>query len=145
MSSNNGLAFEKIKQGDWLPEMRVKMDRDTYFAYNRLVKEINPLHFDREYAKTLGYRDIVVAGVYTFSFITRMIEDWLGDSGWISSTRVRFKNPAYIDETIVQTARVIRKFKKDKARHVECEILVKDMDGKELTSALVDVELLSLI
>ena len=132
--------FEEIKDGDRLPELRVRMDREKYFAYNDLVKNINPLHSDEAYAKRLGFRDIVVAGVYTYSFITRMIEDWVGESGEISQVEIGYKSPIYIDETIIHEAQVIKKCEDVRRRYAECEVLVRDREGNKLTEALVRVD-----
>jgi acyl dehydratase len=140
MGFNKGLGFEEIQEGDRLPEYRVQIDRETYFAYNKLINEINPLHFDKDYANKLGFRDIVVAGVYTFSFIPKMIEDWIGESGKICGIDIKYQNPIYIKETIIQDAHVKEKVKEDHKKYIKCEVSVHDMEGKELSSAVVIVD-----
>ena len=90
MEDKHKIDFENINRGDVIPLYKVKMDRKTYFEYNKLVNEINPLHFDENYAKALGFKGIVVAGVYTFSFIPRMIADWIGRPGSIRNMEIRY-------------------------------------------------------
>ncbi len=133
-------VFEEIKEGDRLPTERIGMDREEYFSYNRLVKEINPLHFTKKYAEKLGFKDIVVAGVYTFSFIPRMIESWAGEAGRISGIDIRYENPVYIEETIVQKAHVKRKVAQEGEKYVLCEVSVEDGEGNLLSVAEVTVD-----
>lgn len=137
--SAGSLDFEKVREGDLLAERRIRMDRGTYFAYNKLVTEINPLHFDADYSRRLGFRDIVVAGVYTFSFIPKMVEDWAGEAGRISGIEIKYIAPVYIDETIVQKGRVTGKTVEG-AKRLECEVVVEDSAGATLTEAVVTVE-----
>ena len=134
------LRFEDIQEGERLPELRRQMDRETYLAYNRLTKEINPLHFDQAYAQRLGFREIVVAGVYTFSFIPKMVEDWLGDAGFIRRIEIHYRNPIYLGGTIVQKALVRKKRVEPDQKWIECEVTVEDEEGNLLTSAAVTVE-----
>jgi len=136
---NHGVVFDHVQEGDTLPECRITMHGERYFAYNKLVNEINPLHFDREYAGKLGYRDIVVAGVYTFSFIPKMIENWVGESGRIRSIDIRFQSPVYIEDTIIHTAYVKEKYSGDDARYIKCQVSAHNTEGHCVTSALVSV------
>ncbi len=140
MGESGGLDFERVREGDVLPELRVSMDRETYFEYNRLVNELNPLHFDAGYARGLGFRDIVVAGVYTFSFIPRMIEEWAGERGRIREIKIKYESPVYIEETIIHKARVKTKTGQAGSGSIGCEVSVEDAGGRLLTSAMVVVE-----
>jgi len=140
MNAKGEVNFELIQQGDLLPELQIKMERETYFAYNRLIKNMNPLHSDKSYANRLGYRDIVVAGVYTFSFIPKMIEDWAGAAAKVSGIEIKYGDPIYLGETITQQARVTKKSSAGGKKLIECEVLVRDHAGALLTSAIVVVD-----
>jgi acyl dehydratase len=140
MGFDTGAGFEEIREGDRLPEYSVRMDRNTYFEYNRLINNINPLHSDQDYARRLGFKDIVVAGVYTFSFIPKMIEGWLEGPFMIRGIEIRYRNPIYIGETIVQKAHVRKKVSEGKKKYIECKFVVEDEGGNELTCASVTVD-----
>jgi acyl dehydratase len=133
-------GFDDIREGDHFPEYPIRMDRETYFEYNELVKNINPLHSNEEYAQKLGFRDIVVAGVYTFSFIPRMIEEWLSSPVRFKKIEIRYQSPVYPDAVIVHKARVIKKVERDGQRLIECEVTVEDEDGERLTVAAATLE-----
>ncbi len=59
---------------------------------------MNPLHSDTKYARAIGFEDIVVAGVYTFAFIPRMIEDWSAGKLRVISMEISYSKPAYINK-----------------------------------------------
>ncbi len=132
--------FEDIEEGMSAPACRFTMDQGRYDAYNQLIHEINPLHFDKGFAQGLGFEDIVVAGVYTFSFIPLMIEALLEESAVIRSIDVTFRRPIYLNETIVQKAHVRKKIQSEKMNCVEFEVLVCDSLDRAATEALVVVE-----
>jgi acyl dehydratase len=131
------MRFQDVQEGDFAPELRVVMERERYFAYNALVKNINPLHSDRAYARTLGFDDVVVAGVYTYSFMTRVVEDWVGGDGRISSVEISYQHPVLIGESVIYTARVARKEERD--RGLELEVQAKNTAGAICTRAAVRV------
>jgi len=129
--------FDAIREGERIPELRVTMDRETYFSYNKLFHEINPLHFDLAYAQRLGFPDIVVAGVYTFSFIPRMLEAWAGPAGRIGTMDIRYQRPILIEAVVVHGAWVRKKIVEAGRRRVECEVKVTDEAGEVYTTAIV--------
>ena len=129
--------YESINEGDNIPAFSVKMDRTTYFKYNELVNEFNPLHFNDKYAKSLGFKDIVVAGVYTFSFAPRLIADWLGEPGRIKSIEVKYIKPAYIEDEVTYKGVVKNKRLEDNRKIVECEVYSENSEGTRLLEAKV--------
>ncbi len=141
MDFNYKIDFENIRKGDRLPGCEVKMDRKTYFAYNMLVNEINPLHFDENYAQGLGYKDIVVAGVYTFSFIPRMITKWIGEPGKIQSIGIKYNEPIYIEDVVTYSGIVKRKYVKDNQKFINCEISIENIEGTKLINASATIKL----
>ena len=134
------LDFGLVRPGDRLPELVVEMDRETYFRYNRLAREINPLHFDKDFAARLGFRDIVVAGVYSFGFIPRVVEDWAGASARVRGVEVRFVSPIYLGETVVHKAVVKSKDEADGLKRADIAVAVEDRAGSILTEAVVTLE-----
>lgn len=105
-----------------------------YKQYNRLVHEINPLHFNEEYAKKLGFRTIVVAGVFTYGFYLRPVVNWIQKSAKINSVNIRFHMPVYLEDTVTQGATVTKKYMKENVKYVECEIWAKNQQDEQLIS-----------
>ena len=113
-----------------------------YKRYNRFVKEINPLHFNKKYATSIGFRDIVVAGVFTYSFFVRPILEWLNDISAVKQVKIRYHNPIYIEDEITQGATIVKKYVKEGAKLVECEMWVRNQENELISSgsALINLD-----
>ena len=133
MKSEERIRFEDIHEGDEIPTLRVKMDKETYLNYSKMVNEINPLHFDEDYAKSLGFRTIVVAGVYTYSFLPKMLTDWLKNPECVKNIEIRYISPIYIEDEMVNKGVVKRKYLQNGEKIVECEVWVENQEGKKVT------------
>nr|MDO8080495.1 MaoC/PaaZ C-terminal domain-containing protein [Candidatus Freyarchaeota archaeon] len=139
LKSEEKVRFENIHKGDEVPPLRVRMDKKTYLNYSKLINEINPLHFDENYAKSLGFRTIVVAGVYTYSFLPKMFTDWLKDPCCVKSLEIRYKSPIYVEDEIVNRGVVKQKYRKKGEKTVECEVWVENQEGKKVTEGKAEV------
>ncbi|MHA1232727.1 MAG: MaoC family dehydratase [Candidatus Helarchaeota archaeon] len=118
---NNNIKKNEIKVGDEIPPYKVRIDAKVYKKYNRLINEINPLHFNRNYAQKLGFRDIVVAGNFTFMFIPKWLLEWAGDIKSLKKVSVKFNNPVYLGDELIHTGKITS---------VEVEGNKKIVDGK---------------
>ncbi|HUX98371.1 MAG TPA: MaoC/PaaZ C-terminal domain-containing protein [Candidatus Deferrimicrobium sp.] len=127
-------SFEEVKVGDIIPSVQVVMDREMYKNYNRLVNEVNPLHFNEKYAQNLGFKTIVVAGVFTYSFFLQPILDWTKDPDCIKTIKIRFHQPIYIEDQITQGAIITKKYIKEGEKYIECDIWVENQKKENVTT-----------
>jgi acyl dehydratase len=133
LKSEEKVSFEGIREGDEVPPLRVKMDKKKYLTYSKMVNEINPLHFDENYAKSLGFRTILVAGVYTYSFLPKMLTDWLRNLYCVKSLEIKYISPIYVEDEIVNRGVVKRKYNENGEKTVECEVWVENQERKKVT------------
>ncbi len=131
------VKFEDIKIGDEIPPLKIKLTPEKNKFYNRLVKEINPLHFNVDYAKGLGYKDIVVAGVFTSSFFVKLITDWIGEYK-IKEFEIFFYDPAYLNDELTHEGRVIMK----ENNFIRCETWSKNQLGEKLATAKFKIDMI---
>ena len=122
--------FDILTVGQELPVFKVKIEAQTYRKYNRLIKEINPIHFNKKYALKLGYDDIVVAGNFLFTYIPKWVIDWVGDATAIKKIDVKFDNPVYIDDTILHRGKIINIKEEEEQRLIECDYKVEKPTGE---------------
>ena len=127
------LNLNELETGHEIPPLQVKLDAQQYRKYNRLIKEINPIHFNKKYAQKLGYDDIVVAGNFLFTYIPRWIIDWTGAVDILKKIDVKFKNPAYVDDEIIHQGTVDYVKEQENEIQVTCSYEVRKLTG-ELTS-----------
>jgi len=102
------MITKKLEIGQEIPSFKVKMEKKTYKQYNKLAKEINPMHLSKLYVHRLGYDDILIAGNFLFSFIPKWIINWIeGNINALSSITIKFENPVYIDDEIVLKGNIL--------------------------------------
>lgn len=131
----SGIAYDRIREGAEIPGLKIDFSAARNQAYCDFVGEINPLHFDLEYARALGYRDIVVAGIFTASLFPKLVTDWLGEQASIERMEVTFIAPAYLNETVTYRGRVRSKANEGGARSLVCEVWSENLTGEQLASA----------
>ncbi|MBD3229398.1 MAG: hypothetical protein GF329_14530 [Candidatus Lokiarchaeota archaeon] len=125
-------SLKNLEVGDTLPINRVKIDSKIYKKYNRLINEINPLHFNKKYAQKLGFEDIVVAGNFNYTFIPKWIIDWTGIVDSIKEIKITFEKPVYINEEIIHSGRIKDIYVKNNEKIAICEFNVKKINGQQV-------------
>jgi len=140
---DNIVSYDQISEGVEIPPLGVDFSSERNGQYCQFVHEINPLHFDLEYARALGYRDIVIAGVFTASFFPKLVTDWLTNQVCIERMQVKFKAPAYLHETVTYRGRVVGRRVEDNVRRLECELWSENAAGERLALAKLVVRFLS--
>ncbi len=133
--------YENAEIGQQLESFSITIDWNMYKKYNRLVHEINPLHFNEKYAQKLGYKTIVVAGVFTASFFLRPLLKWIEDPISILNYEIRFHNPVYLGDTISHHTSIKKKYKKGGKSYIEFEVRVENQEKKKVTTGKITVHL----
>ncbi len=133
--------LEPIREGAEIPPLTVHFSAERNGRYCRLVSEINPLHFDADYARALGYRDIVVAGVFTASYFPELLEAWLGRDVRIEKMVLKFRAPAYLNDTVTYRGKVTAAANEGAFRWIECDLWSENDAGERLAQASVTVRL----
>src|SRR4029077_10419374 len=76
-------------------------------AFAALSGDENPLHRDLQYAKSHGFKHLVVYGGLIVAKISKTIGMKLPGTGWIWHTlSIQFKNPIYIGDMVDMAAQV---------------------------------------
>ena len=129
------IGFDEIREQGEIPPLKIDFTSARNRAYCDFVNEINPLHFDQEYARALGYRDIVVAGIFTGSLFPKLVTDWLGGQAFVERMEVKFESPAYVNDTVTYRGKVGKKAVEEGAKRLECRVWSENAAGKRLASA----------
>ncbi len=87
------------------------------------------------------YKDIVVAGVYTFSFIPQVLDRWAGGADNIRTVCVRCHKPVYIGETNVLSGQITGKRQVQKQNIIAVDVEVNNSWKEVLIRAAVELVL----
>ncbi|MHA1269847.1 MAG: MaoC family dehydratase [Candidatus Helarchaeota archaeon] len=130
----NPLDLNHAKINDLLPSYNVIIDHLMYKRYNRLINEVNPLHFNKNYAQKLGFKNIVVAGNFTYSLITKWLIDFIGNPLFLKHVSVKFQRPVYINDEIIHRGKITNIFSDNNNTLIEGDFFVEKSNGELVSS-----------
>ena len=96
----NEYTYEEIEQGH-KESFSVTVTEEMMESFCKMTGDINPLHNEKEYAKSLGHPGRVVYGMLTASLLSTLAGVYLpGKRSLIQEVKVKFAKPVYIGDTI---------------------------------------------
>jgi 3-hydroxybutyryl-CoA dehydratase len=98
--------YEDLKVGQSATMEKTVTEEDVQ-AFGRATGDLNPVHFNEEYAKNSLFRGRVAHGVLSIGFISAVLGMKLPGEGTIFvSAKVEFKAPVRIGDTVITTGTV---------------------------------------
>ena len=98
--------LEDIKVGDSETLSHTVTERDIQL-FGEATGDMNPVHFDEDYARKTVFRGRVAHGALTIGFLSALVGTKLPGAGTIFvSATIAFKAPVRIGDTVVVTATV---------------------------------------
>lgn len=125
----NYYTFEEIEIGTQ-ESFVVYINEVMMESFKTITSDINPLHIDSEYAKSMNYLDRVVHGMLTASFLSTLAGVYLpGKHSLIHHVEIDFTKPVYLGDYLT----VIGSVKEKDNRFKLIEIKVKIVNQKGAT------------
>ncbi len=98
--------LEDIRVGMTDTYTRTVSERDIQL-FGEATGDMNPVHFDEEYARKTVFRGRVAHGALTIGFLSALLGTQLPGAGTIfQSATIAFKGPVRIGDTVTVTATV---------------------------------------
>ena len=116
--------------GEDLPSVTTPIDERRCWMFSGPAKNY---HTDVEQAKKLGFPNIVVQGMMSTCFVSRVMQDHFG-MGWLEGGEmsVKFTNVLWVDETVTTHARVREEVREGARMRVHCDVWVDKEDGMKV-------------
>ena len=93
--------------GDQIPELRVTPDKYLPHRYAGASGDFNPIHIDREFAKSVGLPDNILHGLYMMGLVARANASAAGgDPRAMKRLSVQFRGMGAPEQEIVVTGTV---------------------------------------
>lgn len=80
-------------------ELHVPITRQAVVRYSGASTDFNEIHFSDRKAKALGLPGVLAHGMWTMGAGLRVVTDWIGDPGLVTSYQVRFTKPVVVPDT----------------------------------------------
>jgi len=92
--------------GDSLPELRVTPDAGLPRRYAEASGDMNPIHIDEEFAKSVGLPGCILHGLYSMAQVARAHTEAAGDPLALKRLAVQFRGMGFPEQEIRVTATV---------------------------------------
>ncbi|RNI21628.1 MaoC family dehydratase [Flexivirga caeni] len=83
----------QIEAGTVIPSRTIHVDRATLVRYAGASGDFNTIHWDEQFARSVGLPDVIAHGMWTMGAAIQPVVDWLGDAGRVTAYSVRFSAP----------------------------------------------------
>ena len=122
--------FDELHVGMALPTAEFgPMDRLDYIPIALILRDTNPLHLDRVYARERGLPDTVQQGPLNQSYLYRFFTEWLRDPWHLISTQIRFTANVFPDDILICKGKVSELRTQADYGLVECDLWQENQDG----------------
>ena len=89
-----------LKVGDQVPALTKHCTLTSMIAYAGATWDWHRLHYDQEYLESKGLKAPVVDGQVFGAYVVQAIQDWLGESAFISALDFRYAGLVFAEETV---------------------------------------------
>jgi acyl dehydratase len=94
-------AFETVQVGDRLPELTETLDQAWLVRYAGASGDLNPLHWDPEFAAKVSPSGGVIAhGMLNMGLVSRLVSAWAGGPEQVRSLDVSFRAPCPVGSMV---------------------------------------------
>lgn len=123
----NNYKYENIKIG-MIEQFNVNLTENIVDDFCKITGDINPLHIDLDYAKSKGFKEKVVYGMLTSSFLSTLAGVYLpGKYSLIHEVDILYKKPVFIsDSPLTIRGEVVEKNDLFKQFTIKFDILNKE-------------------
>lgn len=126
------IDYDEVSAGDPLPGLQVPLRRLDAVMYAGASGDFNPIHWSERIATSVGLPNVIAHGMLTMAVAARVVTEWVGDPGAVTSLSGRFVRPVPIPDDdqgtdVRVTAAVAEKLSGQRVR-VELVAVIDDED-----------------
>ena len=92
--------MKNVKVGDQVPALTKHCTLTSMIAYAGATWDWHRLHYDQEYLASKGLKAPVVDGQVFGAYVVQAIQDWLGESAFISELDFRYAGLVFAEEHV---------------------------------------------
>lgn len=116
------LFFEDIKVGTAITALVKHPTAVQLFRFSAMTWNAHRIHYDKPYATTEGYPDVLVQSHLHGSFLAQMVTDWAGPDARLVGFRWQNRGIAIPGDVLTCTGTVVKTEGEDGLGYVECEL-----------------------
>jgi acyl dehydratase len=129
--------MKNVKVGDQVPAITKHCTLTLMIAYAGATWDWHRLHYDHEYLESKGLAAPVVDGQVFGAYVVQAIQDWLGDSAFISELDFRYAGLVFAEEYVQVSGEVTEVSRTEVS--LSLKINVVDANGAVLRPAVTPI------
>ena len=115
------IFWEDVSPGDIIPALTECPTPRQLVMWAGAAGEFSEMHYDKDFAISRGFPGVIVFGMLTNSYLTKMLMNWAGESGAIKKFKTTNRKFILVDKTIVCRGCVKEKFEECGKYNVRCD------------------------
>lgn len=137
----NHYTFEQLTVGQ-KEEFSAVITEEMMNQFQKITGDVNPLHSEDDFAISHNYRQRVVYGMLTASFLSTLAGVYLpGELSLIQSVETKFVKPVYIGDTILVSGMVAEL--NDSVRQIVLKVVMTNQAGEKVLKGTMKIGVLS--
>jgi acyl dehydratase len=127
--------FDDVKEGQELPEIKIKPDKQQLVKFAAGSGDFNPLHFDEKFPmlKGMGIEDNIVHGRFKYAQVGRIVFAFAGYKGRVKKFGVSYRGMDLINTNVTVKGVVTAKRREGGENLVELDVWTENDEGKKTT------------
>jgi hydroxyacyl-ACP dehydratase HTD2-like protein with hotdog domain len=132
-------AVGQVAPGDPLPVLHRTATRLTLFLFGVAYWTSHRIHYDLEAARAEGFDDVLVTANLLSAYNVELLTRWTGDPHCVLTLEERNVAPAFADEPLTVTGRVLEVGARGGATTARCSLLITKHHGTAVVSGTATV------
>ncbi|MBQ6560009.1 MAG: MaoC family dehydratase [Erysipelotrichaceae bacterium] len=133
----NNYRFEDLYEGLSV-SFEETVTEEKMDAFRQISGDVNPLHMQKEFAQSQGYKDKVVYGMLTSSLLSRLVGVHLpGKYCLLQGMELKYLNPVYAGDTLTVKGTVYELHPSVKMAVIKA--LITNQDGVKVVRGKINV------
>ena len=125
--------FEDIQEGTEITPLEKVPTTRTLVMYAGASGDFFELHYDKDFATSMGFPSVIIHGRLGAAFISQMLTDWVGEKGMVRKLSVQYRGNAFPGQKFTCKGKVAKKYVENGEQLVECEVWGENPEGKIVT------------
>lgn len=125
----DSIPFFDLEIGTQVAELTKETTNVQLFRFSAVTWNAHRIHYDKDYAQSEGYPDILVQAHLHGSFMTQAVVDWLGGRGILTEMEWKNRSYAVVGEKLTTTAAVKEKYEDDGKQYIVLDLTERSESG----------------
>ncbi len=135
------LFFEDVKVGTAVTPLVKRPSTVQLFRFSAMTWNSHKIHYDKPYAQSEGYPDVLVQSHLHGSFLAQAVMDWAGPSARLVGFRWQNRAIGCPGDVLTCAGTVVKTEMRNGCGYVECELEERNQDNQLCAPGWARVEL----